>query len=223
MSELLPCVEIEPAGEPLGGVLWLHGLGASGHDFEDLVPLLGLPQVRFVFPHAPRRPVTINQGLIMPAWYDIEFLGGSGGGENAGHVRDSAGLIRALLAREERRGVASSRIVLAGFSQGGALALYVGDRHPEPLLGVMVLSACELLPHTREAEASPASATTAMLFCHGTHDPLVSVERGRRAYEAHATPGRPIEWREFPMGHQVCAEEVGVIRDWLRARFDAAQ
>ena len=153
MTDVLPCVEIDAQGEPAGTVLWMHGLGASGHDFEPIVPLLELPQVRFVFPHAPARGVTINGGLIMPAWYDILALG-TAGGEDADDVRESAAMIEALIAREGERGVPSESIVLAGFSQGGAMALYVGTRHARPLRGIMVLSGYEVLARTREAETT---------------------------------------------------------------------
>ena len=221
MSELLPCVELEPEGPAEGAVLWLHGLGASGHDFEDIVPLLQRPRTRFVFPHAPRRPVTINLGLIMPAWYDILSLCSRELEDERG-IRASAALIEALLTREERRGVPSSRIVLAGFSQGGALALFVGTRHAKPLLGLMVFSGYELLAATRETEASRANHRTPLLFCHGTEDPLVPIEGGRQAFESHSTAGRDAEWHEYPMAHQMCMAEIERIRDWLAARFVSA-
>jgi len=218
-ADPLSCVEVEPAAEARGSVIWLHGLGADGHDFEPIVPLLGLPDVRFVFPNAPARPVTINGGMVMPAWYDILSLGGPGAGERTEDVRRSARLIEALVQREERRGVPSTRIVLAGFSQGAAMALFVGARYPRPLLGIMVLSGYEVLAETREAEASGANRTTPILSCHGTLDPLVAVGRGRQAYRTYASPQRPAEWREFPIGHEVSPEEIGVIRDWLRGLF----
>lgn len=218
MNELLSCVEVEPSGPPAGSVVWLHGLGASGHDFEDVVPLLGLPQIRFVFPHAPQRGVTINGGLIMPAWYDILFLGAEGG-EDASDVRESARDVVALLDREKERGVPPSRLVLAGFSQGAAVALHVGTRYPEPLLGIMVLSGYELLADTREAEETEANRGTPLLACHGTLDPMVDVSRGRDAFEAHAHPGRAADWHEFPIAHEVSMDEIRVIRGWLGARF----
>jgi len=149
MAQLLETIEIETGSQPDAAVIWLHGLGADGHDFEPIVPLLGLPEVRFVFPNAPARPVTINGGMVMPAWYDILALGGPGPGERAPDVRQSARLIEALLEREEQRGVASSHIVLAGFSQGAAMALHVGTRYPRPLLGIMVLSGYQVLAETR--------------------------------------------------------------------------
>ena len=218
MSDLLPCVQIEPRGAARGAVVWMHGLGASGHDFEDIVPMLELPDVRFVFPHAPQHAVTINAGLIMPAWYDIALMSGPGS-ENPRHVRESAEMIQALLAREEERGVPAERTVVAGFSQGGAMALYVGLRHSRTLAGIMVLSGYEVLADTREAEASPANRATPLLFCHGSYDPTVDPRRAREAYDTLAQD-RPAEWHDFPMAHQVCVEEIAVIRSWLHARLD---
>jgi phospholipase/carboxylesterase len=218
-ADLLSCVEVEATGPARGSVVWLHGLGADGHDFEPIVPLLDLPDVRFVFPNAPARPVTINGGMVMPAWYDILALGGPGPGERAPDVRQSARLVEALLEREERRGTASERIVLAGFSQGAAMALHVGIRYPRPLLGIMVLSGYEVLAGTREAEANAANRTTPILFCHGTLDPLVAVGRGRQAHRVHADAERPTEWHEFPIGHEVSPPEIVAIRDWLGGLF----
>jgi phospholipase/carboxylesterase len=219
MTELLPCVEIDARGEAAGTVIWLHGLGASGHDFEPIVPLLQLPQARFVFPHAPTRGVTINGGLLMPAWYDITTMGSERGGEDRDDVRESAALVEALIAREAARGIPAARVVLAGFSQGAAMALFVGHRHPEALRGIMVLSGYEVLPDTREAEAAPANRDTPLVACHGTYDPMVPVARARQAYQAYAHPGRPAQWHEFPIGHEVSPPEIAVIRDWLATRF----
>jgi phospholipase/carboxylesterase len=212
-------VEVGPKEKAAGAVVWLHGLGASGSDFEDVVPLLRLPEVRFVFPHAPVHAVTINGGLLMPAWYDILHLGG--GGERAEHVRESVQHVEALLARERERGVSASRTVLAGFSQGGAIALFAGVRYAQTLTGIMVLSGYEVLPETLEAEAGDANRMTPVLFCHGIYDPMVPIERAREAYRRCAESGRPAEWHEFPMEHQVSMEEIEVIREWLHARFAA--
>jgi phospholipase/carboxylesterase len=217
VPELLPSVEIDPPGQPEGVVVWLHGLGADGHDFEPIVPILGLPRARFVFPHAPSIPVTINGRMVMPAWYDIVSIGG--GGEKEADVRRSAARISALLQREEERGVRADRIVIAGFSQGGAMALHVGTRYPRGLLGIMVLSGYEVLAHTHAVEETPANQSTPMLFGHGTADPLVPIAVGRAAYQVHAHPGRPAEWHEFPIGHEVSPAELVVIRQWLAARF----
>jgi phospholipase/carboxylesterase len=221
MAELLPCVEVGPDTDAEGSVVWLHGLGASGHDFEDIVPLLRLPRVRFVFPHAPQHAVTINGGLLMPAWYDIVSLMGPTGGEREAHVRESAELVEALLARERERGVPSARTVLAGFSQGAAMALFAGTRHAHPLAGLMMLSGYEVLPGTRVAEASQANAATPMFFAHGTYDPMVPIARGRAAQQAYSG-GREAEWHEYGMAHQVCEPEIADIRDWLTARLAPA-
>ena len=218
MSVLLPCVEVGPRGQADGAVVWMHGLGADGHDFEPIVPMLRLPRVRFVFPHAPLRGVTINGGMVMPAWYDITTLGRDGG-EDEADVRQSAADVSALLAREKQRGVPPERTVIAGFSQGAAIALHVGVRHPEALAGILVLSGYEVLARTREAEVAPANRRTPMLFCHGTEDPLVPVERGRAAYEAHATPEREALWREFEMEHSVSPEEIEIVAGWLHERL----
>jgi phospholipase/carboxylesterase len=219
MAELLPCVEVGPAGSVDGAVVWLHGLGASGHDFEDIVPMLRLPRVRFVFPHAPPRGVTINGGIIMPAWYDILRFSDAAGSERADQVRESAEMVEALLARECSRGVPSGRSVLAGFSQGGAMALYTGLRHDQALAGIMVLSGYEVLSSERQVHA--ANAATPMFFGHGTYDPVVPVSRGRAAQKACAE-GRDTEWHEYPMGHEVRVEEIAHIRDWLHARLATA-
>lgn len=216
MTELLPCVEIDPPGGAPAAVVWLHGLGADGHDFEPVVPHLRTTGVRFVFPHAPRRPVTINGGLVMPAWYDVTTLGRSGG-ENERHVRESGDLVRALLEREERNGVRSDRLVVAGFSQGAAIALFAAVRYPRPLAGVLVLSGYEVLPEAR-GEAAAENTATPMLFGHGVYDPLVPVARGRAAHAAHA-PGREALWREYPIEHSVSMDEIEEVGQWLRARL----
>jgi phospholipase/carboxylesterase len=218
MTDVLPGVEIDARGEPAGTVIWMHGLGASGHDFEPIVPLLELPQVRFVFPHAPARGVTINGGLIMPAWYDI-FALATAGGEDADDVRESAAMIEALVDREAARGIPSERVVLAGFSQGGAMALFVGTRHAKPLAGIMVLSGYEVLARTREAETSEANRTTPLLVAHGTHDPMVPIARARDAFAAYAEGRAEAQWHQFAMGHEVCPAEIAIIREWLGARF----
>jgi phospholipase/carboxylesterase len=217
--EVIEAVEVEPSRPIQGSVVWLHGLGADGHDFEPIVPLLERPDVRFVFPHAPRRPVTINGGLIMRAWYDIRILGAPGGGEDGDDVLESTELVRRVLAREVERGMSADRIVLAGFSQGAAIALHALHRHPEPLRAGMLLSGYEVRARTREAEAAEANRGTPLLFAHGQYDPMIPLSRARAAYEAYATPGRDVAWHEFPMAHQVSPEEIVVLRDWLARRF----
>jgi phospholipase/carboxylesterase len=219
MAELLPCVEITPPGEVSSSVVWLHGLGANGHDFEPVVPHLRLPRTRFVFPHAPRRPVSINRGLIMPAWYDITGFTPATFGVDERHVRESAALVAALLDRERQRGVPSTRTVLAGFSQGGAMSLFEGLRYPDPLAGIMVLSGHALLHETHEAEQAEANRATPMLFCHGRYDPVVPVTLGRSAYEACAE-GRDARWHELPIEHSVSMEEIELIAGWLKERLE---
>ncbi len=221
MSALLPCVEIEAETTPASAaVIWMHGLGADGHDFEPIVPLLRMPWARFVFPHAPSMPITINAGFVMPAWYDILSLEHVGGRENEGHVRASAERIVALVERERTRGIAPERIVLAGFSQGAAMALHVGVRYPERLGGIVVLSGYHLLPETFESERSEAQRSTPMLFCHGLYDPLVPIVLGEKA---HATVQRwstaSVDWHSFPIEHQVSIEEIETVGAWLRAHL----
>jgi len=197
-------------------VLWLHGLGADGHDFEPLVPMLGLPRrlaARFVFPHAPERPVTINMGMRMRAWYDIAELGGRS--EDAEGIRASQGLLEALIARERARGIEARRIVLAGFSQGGAIALQTGLRHPERLAGIMALSTWLPLAATLEVERSAANRDVPLFLAHGLHDEMVGIERALRSRDALEALGYAVEYHEYPMGHAVCPEEVAAIATWL--------
>lgn len=216
--DVLPCVEIEPETAATASVVWLHGLGASGDDFVPIVPHLRLPHVRFVFPQAPDRPVTINAGYVMPSWYDILSLGvGAAGREDEGQILSSSAQIDALLAREVARGVPPSRIVLAGFSQGGALALHVGHRHPAALAGVLVLSAYLIRPRAL-AEGSAANTGTPICFMHGRHDDVVPIEAGREAHGAFARPGRDVRWLDYAMGHEVCPPQIGDIARWLHER-----
>jgi len=197
-------------------VLWLHGLGADGHDFEPLVPMLGLPRrlaARFVFPHAPERPVTINMGMRMRAWYDIAELGGRS--EDAEGIRASQGLLEALIARERARGIEARRIVLAGFSQGGAIALQTGLRQPERLAGIMALSTWLPLAATLEVERSAANRDVPLFLAHGLHDEMVGIERALRSRDALEALGYAVEYHEYAMGHAVCPEEVAAIAAWL--------
>ena len=221
MTALLPCVEVEARTPASASVIWMHGLGADGHDFESLVPHLRLPHVRFVFPNAPAIPVTINGGYVMPAWYDIRSLELGHGGkdrEDPAQIRGSAAAIEALIAREVARGVPSERIVIAGFSQGGAMALYVAPRHAAPLAGVMVLSAYEVLSAHRD-EHSEANARTPALFCHGRNDQMVPMFAGQAACESARRDGRDVRWYDFPIGHEVSMPEIQTIAGWLRERL----
>ncbi|HEU4368973.1 MAG TPA: alpha/beta hydrolase-fold protein [Methylomirabilota bacterium] len=216
-DDLLEALEIETAALPGAAVIWLHGLGADGHDFVDVVPALRLPAglaVRFVFPHAPMRPVTINQGMVMRAWYDVRHDAGARREDEAG-VRESQRKIEALIAREETRGVTAGRIVLAGFSQGGAVALHTGLRHPERLAGIMALSCFLPLPDALAAEASPANREVPVFMAHGTHDPLIPLARARQAYEILARLGYRVEWHEYPIPHSVSEAEIRDVAAWL--------
>jgi phospholipase/carboxylesterase len=214
MAEL-ETFEIEPRGGARASVLWLHGLGASNHDFDELVPLLDAPDVRFVFPSAPKRRVTVNGGAVMPAWYDILSLQETAKREDAATVRDAERLVTALVQREVARGMPAERIALLGFSQGGATALHVGTRFGERLAGIGVLSGYLLLQSEFEAERSLANRQTPLLFCHGQFDPVVPFTLGKRAFEYVQLLGHPAEWHSFPMQHSMCLPEVEVLKDWL--------
>jgi phospholipase/carboxylesterase len=197
-------------------VIWLHGLGADGHDFEPLVPMLGLPRrlaLRFVFPHAPERPVTINMGARMRAWYDIVRLGG--GAEDSAGIHQSQALLEGLIARERERGIAPGRIVLAGFSQGGAIALHTGLRHAERLAGIMALSTYLPLPATLETDRSPANADVPIFMAHGLNDEMIGIARALASRDALEALGYALVWHEYPMAHAVCEEEVTAIAGWL--------
>ena len=203
---------------PEACVIWLHGLGADGYDFEPIVPVLDLPErpgVRFVFPHAPRQPVTINGGTVMRAWYDVYALEGERR-EDAAGVRASQARLEALIAREKARGIPAAKLVLAGFSQGGAIALQTGLRHPERLAGVMALSTFLPLAATLAAEASPANRDAPIFMAHGTHDPLIPLSRATRARALLRAQGYRVEWRKYPMAHAVCDAEVRAVAAWLR-------
>ena len=215
---LLPCEEIGPINASRS-VIWLHGLGASGHDFVPIVPQLNRPDTRFIFPHAPTRPVTINMGHIMPSWYDILRLDSGPGRESESDIIQSTNYINALIKREIERGVSADKIVLAGFSQGGAMALHAGIRSQYGLAGIMVLSAYDLRQHTRVHEAHTSNRTTPILFCHGTRDAVVSMHKGQNAYETYQTPSRDVQWLSFNMGHEVCHSQILAIAKWLDARL----
>jgi len=217
-QSLLPAVEVETAPNPQRSVVWLHGLGADGHDFEPAVPYLvrpGAPAMRFVFPHAPVRPVTLNGGLPMRAWYDIGALNRQAPQDEAG-IRAADVAIRALIARENERGVATERIVLAGFSQGGAMALFTGTRLPEKLAGVIGLSCYNLLAARFAAERQAANQSTPFLLAHGTQDPVVAYALGDETRVHLAAAGYAVEWHSYAMGHSVCAEELAHIASFLQ-------
>jgi phospholipase/carboxylesterase len=215
----LPCVEIEPAGDARAAVIWLHGLGANGHDFEPVVPELRLPgelAVRFVFPHAPAIPVTINNGFVIPAWYDITEMSIGHKVDEEGLLR-SAGAVKALLDRERERGIDSRRIVLAGFSQGGAVGYQAALTYPSPLAGLLVLSA--YFATVGSIRIDPANAGLPIRIYHGTADPIVPEALGRESRDALIDMGYRPEYKTYPMQHAVCPEEIAdisaALREWL--------
>ncbi|MDC3291135.1 alpha/beta hydrolase [Euryarchaeota archaeon] len=212
----LQTVIVEPEMEHTSTVVWLHGLGASGHDFEPVVPMLECPNTRFVFPHAPIMGVTINMGMEMPAWYDIKTLDWEAPDrEDETSIRSSAKLIVELLEQEHERGIEYENIVLAGFSQGGALALHVGSRLQKKLAGMMILSAYQVLADTYDEEASDENRETPILFGHGVYDDMVPVMMGRAALESMVEAGNPCEWNGYRMGHEVVMDELIRIKEWL--------
>ncbi len=222
-------VEIETGPDPDGSVIWLHGLGADGHDFEPIVPELQLPaslSLRFVFPHAPVRPVTINGGMSMRAWYDIYSLDRGGPVDEQG-IRDSGDIATSLIRREQERGMAADRIVLAGFSQGGAIALHAALRYPEKLAGLMALSTYLPLMSALDKEVmdNPAAVNTniPIFMAHGTFDPVLPMQMGSDSRDLLVDRGFDIEWHDYPMAHAVCAEEIAHIRRWLLEVFGAAE
>ena len=219
-SKLLPA-EILGSSQPEDVVIWLHGLGASGHDFVPVVPMMQRPNTRFVFPHAPKRPVTINMGFVMPAWYDIVHMDERPNREPADQVIEATNQINALIEDQIAQGIKPERIILGGFSQGGAMALHAGVRFPKTLGGIMVLSAYELRAETRSSEIHPSNAATPMIFCHGRYDQVVPMSRGSKAYKAYATDKRSCQWHEYPIAHEVCIEELEDIAKWFRSCLDA--
>jgi phospholipase/carboxylesterase len=217
IAGLLETVEADPGTAADAAVVLMHGLGADGHDFESLVPELRLPvspSVRWVFPHAPVRPVTINGGHRMRAWYDIVALD-RGAAEDDRGIRQSAEAIGALVRRERSRGIPADRIVLAGFSQGGAMALFTALRWPERLGGVAALSCYLPLAAALPAEAHPANAAVPVFMAHGTMDPIVPSALGEGSRDLLRSRGYEVEWRTYPMPHSVCAPEVDDLRAWL--------
>ncbi|NBS59432.1 MAG: carboxylesterase [Betaproteobacteria bacterium] len=212
----LETIEIATGPAPSASVIWMHGLGADGHDFEPIVPELGLPgtlQVRFIFPNAPVRPVTLNMGMAMRAWYDIIEIGG--GREDGEGLRASQAAIEQLIAAEVARGIPASRIVLAGFSQGGAIAFQTGLRHPQRLAGIMALSTYLPLAGTVEDERSAANRDLPVFMAHGSVDPVISISRAQQSRKMLEALGYPLEWHEYPMPHSVCPQEITDISDWL--------
>jgi len=211
-------VEIETGRNPQASVIWLHGLGADGHDFEPIVPELVRPSeraLRFIFPHAPVRPVTLNGGYAMRAWYDIIALDRRTAEDESG-IRASQVLVTEFMRRENARGIATEHIVLAGFSQGGAMALYSGTRYPERLAGIIGLSCYQLLAERFAAERLPANQATPIFLAHGTQDPVVAPAWGEAACRQLQAAGYTVEWHAYSMPHSVCPQEIADIAAWLR-------
>ncbi|MEO9079123.1 MAG: dienelactone hydrolase family protein [Rhodanobacter sp.] len=217
----LPTVELETAVNPQHSIIWLHGLGADGNDFAPIVPDLvasDWPALRFVFPHAPVMPVTINNGMPMRAWYDIVGFDLQARQDEAG-VRSSMREVEALIAREHDRGVPSERIVLAGFSQGGAIALAAGLCHAQKLAGIVALSTYLPITAVVTAERHAANAATPIFWGHGSADPVVLMQRGVDARDLLQSLGYTVDWHTYPMTHAVCAEEIAELRRWLGSRL----
>ncbi len=214
---MLETVEIQTGNEPAASVIWLHGLGADGHDFEPIVPELRLPDslaVRFVFPHAPVRPVTLNAGMQMRAWFDILGLDRRAAQDEAG-IRASEAEVRELIERERQRGSRAGRIVLAGFSQGGAIALHTALRYERRLAGIMALSAYLPLADQVETEADPANTDTPIFMAHGSMDPVLPQAMGVEARDFLHERGYDVAWHSYPMMHAVCPDEIRDIAAWL--------
>lgn len=216
MTELLEAIELETGKNPTTSVIWLHGLGADGHDFEAIVPELDLPAIpiRFVFPHAPMQPVTINAGVVMRAWYDVSDAAIRR--EDEAGVRASQARLEALITREKERGTSANRVLLAGFSQGGAIALHTGLRYREGLAGIMALSCYLPVADKLAVEVHAANRDVPVFMAHGTQDPVVAISRALQSRELLGREGYTVEWHEYNMPHSVCAEEIRDISTWLQ-------
>lgn len=213
----LDSIIIETREQPDAAIIWLHGLGADGNDFVPIVEQLQLPShfaVRFIFPHAPVRPITINQGYQMPGWYDISSLSITEQEDEAG-IKESSAILKQLCEEQEADGIRSNRIVVAGFSQGGAIALHCGCRYPRPLAGIMALSTYLALPENFDDEISEFMSETSVFIAHGRQDEVVSYDAGMQCFERLEANDVPAVWHEYDMGHAVCPHEIQHIRLWL--------
>lgn len=223
MSSTLPYVEVNPKGKADAVVIWLHGLGDSGNGFAPIVPELKLPDslnVRFLFPHAPVRAVTINNGMQMRAWYDIKSLDFENRADVDG-VTESAALVRALVEEQIENGIPSERILLAGFSQGGVIAYHLGLRFEHKLAGILALSTYMCQPEKLAEQRHEANQNTPILVAHGLYDEVVPCALGKAAFNTVDSLGYPVTWRDFPMQHNVCLEEIQEIGQWLQKRLAA--
>lgn len=222
MSTLLPAIEIETAPNPSFAVIWLHGLGADGHDFEPIVPFLNLPKtlgVRFIFPHAPSIPVTCNGGYVMPAWYDITRIDALSREVDEVGLQRTCSAIRRWIAHENARGVPTGNIVVAGFSQGGAVAYSLGLTHPERLAGIIALSTYLPAPDQLAQDLSGANRKTPIFAAHGSADDVVALPFGLQACDVLLQRQYELEWHTYPMAHSLCDEEITDLGRWLTARF----
>lgn len=225
MPSILPHITFETASSPLYSIIWLHGLGADGKDFVPIAEEINLPvAVRYIFPHAPKQPVTLNSGFVMRAWYDIsesdlEFKQGTNDSlkQDAAGIRASQAEIEKLIAQEQQRGIPLTNIFLAGFSQGGVIALHTGSRFKEQLGGILALSTYLALTDTLTAEESVASKSTPIFMAHGRNDPIVPYALGKASKEILIQHGYHVDWHEYPMQHSVCQEEVSDIEAWLKS------
>ena len=220
---MLETIEQETGPYPRRSVIWLHGLGADGHDFAPIVPQLlraDWPPIRFVFPHAPVRPVTINAGMRMRAWYDINGFDLAQRQDEAG-IRASMAQVEALIEREAQRGVAARDVILAGFSQGGAIALAAGLRHAQALAGIIALSTYLPIAQIVAAERNAAGASVPVFMAHGAFDPVVPQRLGELSRDHLHGFGHPLEWHSYPMAHQVCPQEIADLSEWLGSRVFA--
>jgi phospholipase/carboxylesterase len=223
MADLIQHLELNTGVNPKGTIIWMHGLGADCWDFVPIVKELGVPDdlpLRFIFPQAPSRPITINGGHVMPGWYDISMAELERKADEAG-IRESQAAIDALVEREITRGITSDNIILAGFSQGGAIALQCGLRSKQRLGGIMALSTYLTLADSLGAEKSVANSNIAILMAHGTQDPVVPLSLARTSKATLASHGYQVEWCEYPMQHAVCGEEIEAIAAWLEKRFQS--
>lgn len=227
MTTILPNITLDTGSNPQHSIIWLHGLGADGEDFVPLAEEMELPvAVRYIFPHAPMRPVTINGGYVMRAWYDIRVASASadistsiGRNEDAEGLRESQSEIEKLIAQEKQRGIAASHIFLAGFSQGGAVVLYCGLRHAQQLGGIIALSTYLPLQATTQAQASAAAKESPIFMAHGSYDPVVPFALGESSAEELRRLGYALEWHAYDMPHSVCPQEIRDIENWLTRRL----
>jgi phospholipase/carboxylesterase len=217
-ATLLPAIELQTGHHPIASVIWLHGLGADGNDFVSIVRELKLPDsmpVRFIFPHAPMRPVSINGGYVMRAWYDLA-QGPSGLQSNENDIRASQAEIEKLIEREISRGVASDKIILAGFSQGGVIALHTGLRHNKKLNGIMALSTYLAMSDVLEKEASAANKSIPIFMAHGDQDNVINISMAEKSRDVLSNLHYKVEWHDYPMAHSVCMEEIEAVSAWMQ-------